>query len=76
MNFMNQLLERAFQKAQTLPDQRQNEVGEMLLALVEQDNSTLHLSELQQAEVRRRLALSEASVPIAEMNAFFRKLAG
>ena len=72
---MNQLLERAFQKAQSLPDHRQNEVGEMLLALVEQDSSSLHLSDEQQAEVRRRLALSEASVPVAEMNAFFRKLA-
>jgi hypothetical protein len=30
---MNQLLERAFQKAQTLPDDRQNEMGEMLLGL-------------------------------------------
>ena len=76
MQSMNQLLERAFQKAQTLPDQRQNEVGEMVLALVEQDSSSLHLSEAQQAEVRRRLALSETSVPVAEMYAFFRKLAG
>jgi hypothetical protein len=73
---MNQLLERAFQKAQTLPEDRQNEVGEMLLALVEQDQSRLHLTEAQQAEVRRRLTLSEDSVPVAEMKAFFRKLVG
>jgi hypothetical protein len=73
---MNQLLEHAFQKAQTLDDARQNEVGEMLLALVEQNSSTLHLSEVQQAEVRRRLALPEANVPAAEMSAFFRKLIG
>jgi hypothetical protein len=73
---MNQLLERAFQQAQTLPDDRQNEVGEMLLALVEQDQSRLHLTKAQQAEVRRRLTLSEDSVPVAEMKAFFRKLVG
>jgi hypothetical protein len=73
---MNQLLERAFQQAQTLPDDRQNEVGEMLLALVAQDQSRLHLTEAQQAEVRRRLTLSEDSVPVAEMKAFFRKLVG
>lgn len=73
---MNQLLEHAFQKAQTLPDQRQNEVGEMVLALVEQDQSSLLVSEAQQTEVRRRLALSEASVSVSDMNAFFRKLAG
>jgi hypothetical protein len=73
---MNQLLERAFQQAQTLTDDRQNEVGEMLLALVEQDQSRLHLSEAQRFEVRRRLALSETSVPVADMKAFFRKLVG
>jgi hypothetical protein len=73
---MNQLLERAFQQAQTLPDHRQNEVGEMLLALVEQDQSPLHLSKTQQQEVRRRLALSEDNVPVSDMNAFFRKLVG
>jgi hypothetical protein len=71
---MNQLLERAFQKAQTLNDARQNEVGEMLLALVEQDHSALCLSDAQQTEVRRRLALSEPVVPPDEMSAFFRKL--
>ena len=73
---MNQLLERAFQKAQTLPDERQTEVGEMLLALVEQDVSKLRLSDAQQADVRRRIALSETRVPVSEMSAFFRKLVG
>jgi hypothetical protein len=73
---MNQLLERAFQLAQTLPDDRQNEVGEMLLALAEQDQSRLQLSQSQQAEVRRRLAHSEDAIPVLEMNALFRKLAG
>jgi hypothetical protein len=71
---MNQLLISAFQKAQTLPDDRQSEVGEMLLAIVEQDASSLRLSGEQQAEVRRRLARGEASVPAAEMHTFFRTL--
>jgi hypothetical protein len=48
----------------------------MLLALVEQDQSSLHLNAAQQAEVRRRLALSESSVAVSEMNAFFNKLVG
>ncbi len=73
---MNQLLERAFQQTQTLPDDRQNEVGEMLLALVEQEKSLLQLTQLQQAEVRRRMELPKGNVPIAEMKAFFRKLVG
>jgi hypothetical protein len=73
---MTKLLERAIQKAKTLPDHRQDEVGEILMAIVEQDNSSLRLTETQQAEVRRRLANPESLVPELEMNAFFRKLAG
>ena len=78
LNFrvMNQLLERAFQKAQTLPDIRQSEVGEILLALVEQDQSTLQLTLKQLEEVRRRLACAESNVPAEEMSTFFRNLAG
>jgi hypothetical protein len=73
---MSQLLERAVQKAKALPDQRQDEVGEILMALVEQDESALRLSDTQQAEVRRRLANPEPPVPADEMKAFFRNLAG
>lgn len=73
---MTDLLERAVQRAKALPDYRQDEVGEILLALVEQDSSGLHLSESQQTEVRRRLAHPESPVPADEMKAFFRTLAG
>jgi hypothetical protein len=73
---MTKLLERAIQKAKTLPDHRQDEVGEILMAIVEQDNSSLRLTETQQAEVRRRLASPDSLVPELEMEAFFRKLAG
>jgi hypothetical protein len=70
---MTQLLERAIQKAKTLSDLRQDEVGEMLLDLVEQDNSTLRLSPSQQAEVRRRLATPENFATEEEKRAFFNK---
>jgi hypothetical protein len=73
---MNSILQSAFEKAKTLPDNRQDEVGQMLLDMMEQDQSELHLSSEQQAEVRRRLATPMTFVPEAEMNAFFRKLAG
>lgn len=73
---MTELLQNAFEKAKTLSSNRQDEVGQMLLAMMEQDSSELRLSELQQAEVRRRLALPLDFVPEAEMNAFFRNLAG
>lgn len=73
---MNSILQNAFEKAKALPNHRQDEVGQMLLAMLEQDSSELHLSSEQQAEVRRRLATPAALVPEAEMSAFFRKLVG
>ncbi len=53
---MSKLLERAFKKAKTLPDDRQDQLGEMILDVVEQDQSNVHLSADQREEVRRRLA--------------------
>ena len=73
---MTQILERAYEKAKSLSADRQNEVGEILLTLVEQDVSDLHLSSSQHDEVRRRLAHPEPPVPQDEMKAFFRKFAG
>ena len=73
---MTQLFEQAVAKAKALSDQRQNEVGEMLLALMEQEQSSLRLSSEQQAEVRRRLASTDGFVPEQDMQDFFRKLAG
>jgi hypothetical protein len=73
---MNKILERAYQKAKALPTDRQDEVGEILMTIVEQDESDLRLSPEQEAEVRRRLANPEPRVPPEEMKAFFRKLTG
>jgi hypothetical protein len=73
---MTKLLERAIAKAKGLPENRQDEVGEILLALVEQEDSSVHLREAQRAEVRRRIATPESFVPDREMQTFFRKLAG
>jgi hypothetical protein len=73
---MIELLNRAFERARALPDQRQDELGELLLAMVEQEQSSLQLSDAQRAEVARRLANPEPRVPEHEMKAFFRKLAG
>jgi hypothetical protein len=71
---MTKILERAFEKAKTLPTNRQDEVGEILLDLVDQDHSEFRLTPDQEAEVRRRLASPEPLVPAPEMKAFFRKL--
>ena len=72
---MDQLLERAMVEAQSLPDKRQGEVAEMVLALVEQEASHLSLSAAQRDEVRRRMSEDQNLVPEAEMKTFFRKLA-
>ena len=73
---MTNLLQNAIEQAKTLPRQRQDEVGEMILAMMAQDNSELGLSESQQLEIRKRVAAPVDLVPEAEMNAFFRNLAG
>ena len=73
---MNKILERAYEKAKGLSTERQDEVGEILMTIVEQEESDLRLSAEQEAEVRRRLANPEPLVPQKEMKAFFRNLTG
>jgi hypothetical protein len=73
---MNKLLRNAIEKAKNLPNDRQDEVGHVLLAMIEQDDSHLRLSQNQEAELRGRLAVPLDFVPEAEMDDFFRKLAG
>ena len=62
-------------EAQLLPDKRQGEVAEMVLALVVQEASHLSLSGAQQDEVRRRLSEDQNLVPETETKEFFRKFA-
>ncbi len=71
---MTNLLDRAIEKTKTLPASRQDELGAMLLELVDQDSSSLALSLEQQTEVRRRMSAKSELVPQEEMEAFFRKL--
>jgi hypothetical protein len=73
---LTSLLQTAIDKAKTLPNHRQDEVGEMILAVMQQDSSQLGLSDAQQEEIRNRLARPLDLVPEAEMDAFFRNLAG
>jgi hypothetical protein len=73
---MTEILEIAIEKAKVLSSLRQDDVGKMVLAMIEQDNSELALSAEQQNEVRRRLDRPIDLVPEAEMNAFFRNLTG
>ena len=63
---MSKLLERAFKKAKTLPDDRQDQLGAMILDVVEQDQSNVNLNADQQDEVRRRLADPDPAFASAE----------
>jgi hypothetical protein len=71
---MTETLERAIERIKRLPRQRQDEVGEMILSMIEQDASGLRLSPGQIAEVDRILAEPQEVVPEHEVKAFFRKL--
>lgn len=73
---MTDLLAQAIERAKSLPLSRQDEVGAMLLELVEQDGSALRLSKSQRQEVEKRLSAPQDFVPDAEMQAFFSKHAG
>ncbi len=52
---MTKLLEEALLKVKSLPDSRQDEIGEMILGVVEQDQSKVTLSPEQVEEVKRRI---------------------
>ena len=73
---MTTLFDHATEKAKCLPSHRQDECGEMVLAMVEQEQSDLRLSPEQQAQVRRCLGDPQPLVPVAEMEQFFHKLTG
>ena len=53
---MTKILDKAIEQAKTLPESRQDQLGEMILDVVAQDQSDVQLTPDQQEEVRRRLA--------------------
>jgi hypothetical protein len=73
---MTRLLQNAFDAANALPDDRQDEIGEIILSAIEQERSALQLSRDQIAEVERRRREPDDFAADAEVEAFFRRLAG
>jgi hypothetical protein len=71
---MSDVLDQAVAKAKTLSLSRQDEMGAVLLDMVEQDTSSFRLNVAQQAEVNRRLSGKIDFVPPEEMDAFIRKM--
>ena len=52
---MSEILKQALERAKALPDSRQDEIGEMILDVVDQDQSDIRLTAAQREEVRRRM---------------------
>lgn len=72
---MSKLLDKAFDKIRTLPDDRQNQIGAWLIDVVDQDHSDVQLTPAQQKEVRHRIADPEQPLSEDETEAFFNKIA-
>jgi hypothetical protein len=60
---MTRTLDQALRRMKALPQERQDDLGEIILTLVEQDRSDFELSDAQVQEVKRRLANPGALVP-------------
>ena len=71
---MKTLLDKALKQVKALPEERQNNYGEFLLTMLEQDTSNLQLSDIQVREIGHRLANPEATVSEFEAMEFFTAL--
>ena len=70
---MSKILDKALDKVKTLPTARQDQIGEWLSDIVDQDQSDIQLTPAQQEEVRRRVANPEPPLSEAEAETFFDK---
>lgn len=61
---MTRTLDQALRRVKALSQERQDDLGEIILTLVEQDASDLQLDEAQVREVKRRLANPGAFMPL------------
>jgi hypothetical protein len=73
---MTKLLQDAFDIASALPEDRQNEIGEIILSAIEQERSPLRLSPAQLGEVERRRREQDDFATDAEVQNFYRDRAG
>ena len=68
------LIDRAMNRVKLLPVERQDDLGEIILSLVEQDESEFQLDADQEREIRRRLANPEPAVSSEAAQHFFQRL--
>jgi hypothetical protein len=71
---MNRQLEEVLEQVRALPDERQQEVAQVLLAFLDQQSSDLYLSLEQIAEIKRRAADDGPDAADEEVRAVFARL--
>jgi hypothetical protein len=71
---MNQRLEEVLEQVKALPDERQQEVAQVLLAFLDQQNPDLYLSPEQIAEIERCVADDGPYATDEEVRSVFARL--
>jgi hypothetical protein len=71
---MNRQLEQVLEQVRELPDERQQEVAQVLLAFLDQQNPDLYLSPEQIAEIERRVADDGPYASDEEVRSVFERL--
>jgi hypothetical protein len=71
---MNRRLEEVLEQVRALPDERQQEVAQVLLAFLDRQSPDLHLSLEQIAEIERRAADDGPYATDEEVRAVFARL--
>jgi hypothetical protein len=71
---MNRQLEEVLEEVRALPDERQQEVAQVLLAFLDQQNPDLYLSAEQIAEIERCMSDDEPFATEEEVRSAFARL--
>jgi len=71
---MNPQLEEVLEQVKALPDERQQEVAQVLLAFLDQQNPDLYLSPEQIAEIERCMSDDEPFASEEEVHSVFARL--
>lgn len=71
---MNKRLDEVLTRVKALPDERQGEVADLLFDFLDQEESDIHLTAEQIAEIERGLADSDPYASDAEVRTVFQRL--
>ena len=71
---MNKRLDEVLTRVKALPDEQQSEIADILFDFLDQDESDIHLTPEQIAEIERGLADNDPYASDAEVRAVFQRL--